>query len=87
MRLNIKLVKKDTINKASGSKTAVFIYEVGTTHGIIVLDHKVAGAPRLSEIEVVAGTKGSTVGSLSKTLTLSDGSEKMLYTMLDKVLK
>ena len=64
------------------------MYDIGDTHGLILKDTKVAGAPRLSGIDVIVGTKGSTIGSLSKALTQSEseGDEKALYDLLDKVI-
>jgi hypothetical protein len=86
-KLPFKLLKK--VNKQDlGSKITYYVYDIGDIYGLILKDTKVAGAPRLSGIDVIVGTKGSTLGSLSKALTQSEseGDEKALYDLLDKVI-
>lgn len=87
-RLNFKLLKKVDKKSDTGSKTTFYVYDIGDKHGIIIKDDKVAGAPRLSEIVVIIGLKGSALGSLSKSYTISgtDGSQQELIKLLDKVL-
>jgi hypothetical protein len=85
-QLNFKLIKKVDRSSGSGSKTAFYVYDIGDKYGIVIKDDKVAGAPRLSEIDVIVGVKGAVLGSLSKSLTMTgaSGTEKELYKMLDK---
>lgn len=87
-RLNFKLLKKVDKKSGTGSKTTFYVYDIGDKHGIVIKDDKVAGAPRLSEIDVIVGLKGSALGSLSKSYTISgtDGSQQELIKLLDKVL-
>jgi hypothetical protein len=93
--LNLNLVKQvdkktDTGRSFAGSKskTTFYIYDIGDKHGIVIKDDKVAGAPKLSEIDVIIGLKGSTPGALSKSHSISsrDGSNQELTKLLDKVL-
>ncbi len=88
-KLNFKLVKKVDKQSPGGSKTTFYVYDVGNNYGIIIKDDKVAGAPRLSDIDVIIGTKGSEVGKLSNAVIMngSDGNEEYLYKTLAKVLK
>jgi|DEB19_MinimDraft_3_1074340.scaffolds.fasta_scaffold08485_2 hypothetical protein len=87
-RLNFKLLKKVDKKSGTGSKTTFYVYDIGDKHGIVIKDDKVAGAPRLSEIDVIIGLKGSALGSLSKSYTMSGsgGSQQELIKLLDKVL-
>ena len=93
--LSLNLVKQvdkktDTGRSFAGSKskTTFYIYDIGDKHGIVIKDDKVAGAPELSEIDVIIGLKGSTPGALSKSHSISsgDGSNQELTKLLDKVL-
>jgi len=89
-RLNFKLVHKTNKNSTIGShakNNTYYVYDIGSKYGIVVRNEKVPGAPRLDQLYVIAGPKGSTLGSLIGAKTLSDGSEKDLYDMLDIVLK
>ena len=88
-KLELKLVKTMVKNSPnSKSKTTFYIYDLGDKFGIVVIDVKVEGAPRLSEIEVAIGVKGSTLGALTKSYMLTqDSSEKELNTTLDRVTK
>ena len=88
-RLNFKLVKKVDKKSDTGSKTTFYVYDIGDKYGIVIKDSKVAAAPRLSEIDVIIGVKGSTLGSLSKAFTISssDGSQPELTKLLDKILE
>jgi len=87
-RLELKLVNRiDKKSSNSKSKTTFHIYDLGDKFGIVIIDDKVEGAPRLSEIEVAVGIKGSALGSLTKSFKISDSSEKGLADMMDKVTK
>ena len=88
-KLNFKLVKKVDKQSPGGSKTTFYVYDIGSNYGIVVKDDRVAGAPRLSDIHVIIGTKGSGLGSLTNatSITSSDGNEEYLYKTLEKVLK
>lgn len=87
-RLNLKLVHTATKNSGnSKSKTTFYVYDLGDKFGIVIIDSKVEGAPRLSDIEVAVGVKGSAVGSLTKSFKISDSSEKDLADTINKVTK
>ena len=88
-KLNFKLVKKLDKSSAYGSKTTFYVYDIGNNYGIVIKDDKVAGAPRLSDIEVIIGTKGSGVGNLTNATRMnsSDGNEQYLYKTLTNIVK
>ena len=88
-RLNFKLVHKTNKNSTIGphaKNNTHYVYDIGSKYGIVVRNEKVPGAPRLDQLYVIAGPKGSTLGSLIGASTLTDGSEQDLIKLLDKVI-
>lgn len=88
--LPFKLIHKTDKNSTIGrhAKTnTYYVYDIGDKYGIVVRNEKVPGAPRLDQLYVIAGPKGSTLGSLIGASTLTDASEQELHKFLDKILK
>jgi len=89
-RLNFKLVhktnKKSTIGPHAKENT-YYVYDVGTNCGIVIRNEKVKGAPRLDNLYVYLGAKGSGVGSLVSATTLTDASENDVHDAMDKKIK
>ena len=88
-QLNLKLIHKTNKNSPIGTHTKTntyYVYDIGDKYGIVVRNEKVPGAPRLDQLYVIAGPKGSTLGSLIGASTLTDGSEQDLIKLLDKVI-
>ena len=88
-QLNLKLIHKANKNSLIGKQTKTntyYVYDIGDKYGIVIRNEKVPGAPRLNELYVIAGPKGSTLGSLIGASTLTDGSEQDLIKLLDKVI-
>lgn len=85
-----KLIHKTNKNSNIGrhAKTnTYYVYDIGDKYGIVIRNEKVPGAPRFDQLYVIAGVKGSALGSLINASTLTDGSEQELYKFLDKILK
>jgi len=88
-QLNLKLIHKTNKNSPIGKHTKTntyYVYDIGDKYGIVVRNEKVPGAPRLDQLYVIVGPKGSTLGSLVGASTLTDGSEQELTKLLDKVI-
>lgn len=88
--LNFKLVHKTNKNSTIGShakENTYYVYDVGTNCGIVIRNEKVKGAPRLDNLYVYLGTKGSGVGNLVGATTITDSSEKDLHDAMDKKIK
>ncbi len=81
-----KTDKNSTIGRHAKTNT-YYVYDIGDKYGIVVRNEKVPGAPRLDQLYVIAGPKGSTLGSLVGASTLTDASEQELHKFLDKILK
>ena len=88
-QLNLKLIHKTNKNSPIGTHTKTntyYVYDIGDKYGIVVRNEKVPGAPRLDQLYVYLGAKGSGLGSLVNATTLTDSSEKELHDTMDKVI-
>ena len=88
-QLNLKLIHKTNKNSPIGTHTKTntyYVYDIGDKYGIVVRNEKVPGAPRLDQLYVYLGARGSGLGSLVNATTLTDSSEKELHDTMDKVI-